>query len=408
MVRNPSGWPPGLRKMNYDIAIVGAGPAGLSFACSLANHGFRTAIVEQQPLPSIAEPAFDGRDIALTHLSVRILRELGAWARIDESEISLIHEARVLNGSSPYSLDFDTQGEDIESLGYLVSNHVIRKALYDQAKEVEKLDLFNDAKVTSVTTDIDGACVTLSDGREINCSLVVAADSRFSDTRRMLGVPASMHDFGRVCIVARMEHDLPNEGIAFECFHYGRTLAVLPLTANQSSIVVTAAMSERNALMEMTEQQFNQDIQSRFGSRYGTMRLITERFAYPLVAVHARKFCANRFALIGDAAVGMHPVTAHGFNLGLSGQNVLAKAVIKAAKAGSDIGDKAVLERYESAHMRTTRPIYHGTNKIVKLFTDDRRPTRLIRALTVRLANNFPPVKRVIRNKLTESRSINA
>jgi ubiquinone biosynthesis UbiH/UbiF/VisC/COQ6 family hydroxylase len=404
-VKNPASQSLLSKDTNYDIAIIGAGPAGLSFACSLANKGLRIAIIEKQSLQSISEPVFDGRDIALTHLSHRILSELGVWARMPEQEISSIHEARVLDGSSPYSLDFDTRGEAIEALGFIVSNHVIRKALYEEAKNIQGLDFYTDTAVTSVSTDREGSSVILDDGQELRPRLVVAADSRFSETRRMVGIPASMHDFGRVCIVCRMEHDLENEGVAFECFHYGRTLAVLPLNGKQSSIVVTAAMSERNMLMSSTDEQFNNDIQVRFGLRYGEMRLNTERFAYPLVGVHARKFYATRFALIGDAAVGMHPVTAHGFNLGLSGQEILANEVIKAANQGIDIGDSRLLERYESAHMRSTRPIYHGTNKIVKLFTDDRRPSKLLRKLTVRLANNFPPIKYAIRNKLTDSRT---
>jgi ubiquinone biosynthesis UbiH/UbiF/VisC/COQ6 family hydroxylase len=220
----------------------------------------------------------------------------------------------------------------------------------------------------------------------------------------MVGIPASMHDFGRVCIVCRMNHEKPHDGTAFECFHYGRTLAVLPLHGNRSSIVITAPMDQRELIMDMGEEQFNRDIEQRFESRLGSMSLVGERFAYPLVGVHARRFFANRFALIGDAAVGMHPVTAHGFNLGLSGASILAKEVISANKKGKDIGTIDVLNRYQTRHMRTTGPMYFGTNKIVKLFTDDRAPTKFIRQAALRVVNNFPQIKWAIQNKLTETR----
>jgi ubiquinone biosynthesis UbiH/UbiF/VisC/COQ6 family hydroxylase len=231
--------------------------------------------------------------------------------------------------------------------------------------------------------------------------LVVAADSRFSETRRMLGIPAYMHDFGRVCVVCRMQHEKPHEGIAFECFHYGRTLAVLPLSGHCSSIVVTAPMDQRASIMEMDEAQFARDIRQRFGGRYGDMTLTSKRFAYPLVGVHASKFHAKRFALIGDAAVGMHPVTAHGYNLGLSGQDILANEIANAAARQSDIGATILLKKYERKHMRTTKPMFYGTNEIVKFFTDDRRPAKLARRVALRLADKIPPIKRMIQNKLT-------
>ena len=394
--------------MTYDIIIVGAGPSGLSFARSLADSGLRIAVIEKQSEEQLAAPEFDGRDIALTHLSVRILKELGIWARFGPDDRPPIKEARVLDGTSPYCLNFDGEKNSIDALGFIVSNHVIRKALFDEVQTLDNVEIHSNLAVTSVSTNDSNASIVLSDGQIMESRLVVAADSRFSETRRMMGIPASMYDFGRVCIVCRMEHQRPHDGIAFECFHYGRTLAVLPLTSHRSSIVVTAAMDLRDSILEMDDAQFSCDIRHRFNGRYGDMNLIGKRFAYPLVAVHASKFFAKRFALIGDAAVGMHPVTAHGYNLGLSGQEILAKEINSAAARKRDIGATYLLERYQRRHMRTTKPMFHGTNEIVKFFTDDRVPAKLARKVVLRLANRVPPIKHVIRNKLTEARNRNS
>jgi 2-polyprenyl-6-methoxyphenol hydroxylase-like FAD-dependent oxidoreductase len=162
-------------------------------------------------------------------------------------------------------------------------------------------------------------------------------------------------------------------------------------------------MDHRNLIMEMDDAQFGCDIGHRFHNRYGDMKLLSKRFAYPLVGVHASNFYAKRFALIGDAAVGMHPVTAHGYNLGLSGQDILAREIIDAANQERDIGASSLLQRYQRKHMRTTMPMYHGTNEIVKLFTDDRVPAKLARQIALRLANRIPLVKQVIQSKLTEA-----
>jgi ubiquinone biosynthesis UbiH/UbiF/VisC/COQ6 family hydroxylase len=389
--------------MKYDITIIGAGPAGLSFARSLASTDLKVVMVEKLPKAALSNPAFDGRDIALTHKSVKILRALGAWSRTHTDAIYPIREARVLDGTSPYFLSFDSKKDSVEALGYIVSNHLIRKALYEEVEAVANVDIFSDLTVTSVVTNTDNAIVILSNGESIESSLVVAADSRFSETRRMMGIPAAMQDFGRSAIVCRMEHERPHNGIAFECFHYGRTLAVLPLSEKQSSIVITAPTNVAEAVSTMSNEQLTADVQLRFENRLGKMKLVSKVHLYPLVAVHADNFVTTRFALLGDAAVGMHPVTAHGFNLGLSGQDILAKEIKNAVSQRRDIGGSKLLNNYQSRHMRTTKPLYLGTNRIVGLFTNDTLPIKVLRKTALRITNNFAPVKWLIKNMLTET-----
>lgn len=388
--------------MNYDIIIIGAGPAGLSFARSLKGSKLKLLIIEKATAEAIQKPAPDGREIALTHLSEKLLKELDVWERIDSASISPIKSAKVLDGNSPYSLGFDTDNKSGAALGYLVPNYRIRQALYEAVEMQDNLEFMTDVSVRSLSTDNQGGVVHLSNGESRAAKLIVAADSRFSATRRDMGIGASMKDFGKTAIVCRMEHQQPHKQTAFECFHYGRTLAVLPMAGQLSSIVITVDNELADDIVNMDEAEFNRDIEQRFGRRLGDMKLIGERYAYPLVAVHADHFIANRFAVIGDAAVGMHPVTAHGFNLGLRGQATLATQIKNARIQGKDIGSKQVLAPYETKHRRVTKPMYWGTNGIVGLFTDDRPPAKALRSLVLRVANNFPPIKHIIKNSLTE------
>ena len=179
-------------------------------------------------------------------------------------------------------------------------------------------------------------------------------------------------------------------------------MAVLPMSGNVSSIVITVSSDKANSLMAMDKASFNHDVQSHLKNRFGKMKLLDERYSYPLVAVHASRFYANRFAVIGDAAVGMHPVTAHGFNLGLQGQDSLAKEIKQALASGKDFAAAEVLKRYNFQHQQVTRPIYHGTNTIVSLFTSETLPAKFTRHATLHLANNFYPLKQLITRKLTE------
>jgi len=386
----------------YDVLIIGAGPAGLSFARSLADLPLRVAVIERSSQATLADPPEDGREIALTHLSADLMKSMGAWQRIPDEGISPIEAAKVFDGSSSYSLDFDNETADLDALGYLVPNHLIRKAYYEEVASHPQIEIRTETVVEEVNTDEQFGYVTLNNGEVLQASLVVAADTRFSETRRKMGLSATMRDFSRTAIVCRMEHTQPHHQSAFECFHYGRTTAILPMNGNRSSIVVTVNSREAQRFAEMTEAEFNHNIEQQLDGLLGEMKLIGKRHVYPLVAVHANQFVARRFALIGDSAVGMHPVTAHGFNLGLRGQATLAREIANAVAEGQDIASEQLLKCYESEHMRATRVIYHGTNLVVGLFTNETLAAKLARKATLRLANNISPIKQLITTSLTE------
>jgi len=386
-----------------DILIIGAGPSGLALANALSREGLNVTVLEKLPATVLADPPPDGRDIALTHRSQSILRSLGIWDLLPPDEIAEIHTARVLHGTSPHFLQFAPGHPGKSALGFLVGNHRLRRAAYQAVKESTgpAVEIIDNCNVTGIHAA--GSCseVTLADGRSLSATLTVAADSRFSESRRRMGIPAHLHDFARVVIVARMTHERPNNGVAYECFLLGGTLAVLPLNGNQCSVVITLSADRAAEIENSPVATFNQWVAQQFEHRLGTMQLSGERHSYPLVAVYARHFYAARFALLGDAAVGMHPVTAHGYNFGLYGVESLVQEITRARRAGGDIGAEAVLRRYERTHRRATLPIFLGTNALVKLYTDDRLPARVVRHGLLRVADRVPPLKGWITRHLT-------
>jgi ubiquinone biosynthesis UbiH/UbiF/VisC/COQ6 family hydroxylase len=387
--------------VEFDLVIVGAGPAGLALAKSLADAPLRIALVEVQAQSVLENPPEDGRDIALTHTSEKIMGDLGMWAHIPEDRIGVIRDAKVLNGTSPFALHFDPKGQEGGYLGRIVPNYLIRKAAFAVLREQKNVTLVCDQRVVGVKTGAALSQVALADGRKLQAKLVVAADSRFSGTRRMVGIAADSLDFGRVVIVCEMTHTLPHDDTAYECFHYDQTLAILPMAGLKSSVVVTLPASRAKEVMAMGDGAFAADIEKRFGRKLGVMTLTGKRHPYPLVGVLAKKFVTSRFALIGDAAVGMHPVTAHGYNLGLSSAHLLAGEIAQAAARGGDIGAMLGLKRYEAAHRRVAVPLYHGTNMLVKLFTDTSPPARILRGAALRLGDRFAPLKNRILHQLT-------
>ncbi len=388
--------------MDYDIIVIGAGPAGLSFAREMADSGLQIALIERQPEGALADPAYDGREIALTHMSHKLMNDLDMWGRIPKERIALIKTAKVLNGDSDYALHFDHREAGEDNLGFMISNNMIRKAAYESVKGFKNIHFLTEKEVSAIGTDQEKGWVELKDGARLEASLLVAADSRFSATRRMMGISTSMLDFGRTCIVCTMHITGDHEYTAYECFHYDRTLAILPMNNQEVSVVITLNSEESDDVMAMSEEEFSADVQRRIDGQFGDMKLSSKRFPYPLVSTFARRFCAQRFVLIGDAAVGMHPVTAHGFNLGLRGAHTLAEAIKADLQVGGALGGLGALERYNSQHRHASAPMYHGTNTLVKLYTKTSPRAKFARKALLVLGNRIKPAKRLIMNQLTE------
>lgn len=382
--------------MNVDIAIVGAGPAGLCLARALADAGLSILLIEQQSMDVLREPPFDGREIALTPRSVRILRELGIWQRLGPVDVAPLRSARVLNGAMTQGLHVLPRNTDDEELGCLVPNDRIRRAAFASIEHEARITLACGVSVESIAIDEASARLRLSNGNEATARLVIGADSRYSRLRRDAGIAADMHDFGKTMLVCRMALDRSHDDEALEWFGHAQTLAALPLRHGEASIVVTLPPQAMQRLMDMDDASFNAEMRRRFNDRYGDMRLVSTRHTYPLVGVYAHRFIARRFALIGDAAVGMHPVTAHGFNLGLHGIDTLASLIRDAVANGGDIATVPLLRRYQRMHRAATWPLYTATTAIVTLYTDDRPIARHARGALLRASQALPPVRNAI------------
>ena len=378
------------------VIIIGAGPSGLCLANALCDQGLSVMVLERQAASALAQPAFDGREIALTHGSMNFLNQLGITQYIAPEAISSLRTAHILSGKHTQGLHIHAEHTQQAELGYLVSNHLIRQACYRRACEQSLLTIKTEVNIQRIVSHDTHIALHLSNGETLATALLVAADSRFSSTRRSMGIATDWHDFGKTMLVCAMKHEVEHQHIAWEWFDYGQTLALLPMNDHQSSVIVTLPPQEVERLLSLSDEDFSQDIMHRFQQRWGSMQLCSTRHAYPLITSYAKRFIAHRFALVGDAAVGMHPVTAHGFNFGLKGIFTLSQLLAQAVQNHEDIASVSLLQCYERQHRKDTRPLFWATHAISKLYANDSRPAKFARQTLLKLGENFPPFKQVV------------
>jgi ubiquinone biosynthesis UbiH/UbiF/VisC/COQ6 family hydroxylase len=288
----------------------------------------------------------------------------------------------------------DAFGKD--RLGNFVSNHVIRAAAWQAVQNTRAVRIHTGAEVKAIERKGEAFCALLADGRRLTAALLVAADSRFSQTRRLLGVPVVMHDFGKTMLVCRMHHEIPHDGVAREWFGHGQTRALLPLDEHTVSLVLTVTGQEAAELQALGEDAFARNIEVRLGYRLGVMQLVSIRHTYPLVATWAKQFVGPGFALVGDAAVGMHPVTAHGFNLGLASIDRLATALGDALARHHSVANPAALARYQRSHRAGALLLFLGAGMIAELYTDDRALAQPLRHAVIGSMRRLQPLRDIL------------
>lgn len=388
--------------MDLDVLIVGAGPAGLCLGNALAGSGLRVTLVDPQDDAELVDPPDDGREIALTIRSRAILESIGMWSLLPDAVSAPLYEARVFDGANTRPLRIAPYPRGSEPLGWMVANHAIRRAAMAALAKHGTAQVLASRRVVDASITDHGASVQLDNGGQLNCRLVVLADSRHSAMRRRLGIGSSQRDFGRSMLVFRMRIQHPQPGCAWEWFDHGQTLALLPLHDDLASVVLTLPQQVVDQLQSLPDDAFEAQMQTRFHDRLGQMKLMSARHAYPLVGVYAHRFSARRLALVGDAAVGMHPVTAHGFNLGLAGVADLAKRLVSATREGADIGATDRLARYARMHHLRCLPLYLCTQGIVDLYTAETRPTHWLRRGLLDAAATLPGIRQTLGALLTD------
>ncbi len=381
---------------DVELLIAGGGLTGLLLGIACGGAGLAVAIVDRQDPAAFLGEDFDGRSSAISYGSHKVLDAIGVWPEI-APDAEPIREIRVADNGSALFLHYDHRDLGTGApLGYIVENRILRRALIDRANSIPSLLFLAPVAVESAATSSSGAVATLSDGRQIRARLITAADGRSSPLRRAAGIRTLEWRYPQTGIVTTVRHGRPHNGIAVEHFLPAGPFAILPMTGNRSSIVWTERAEFVPRLVGLADTAFAAELAARFGDFLGMVEPIGPRWTYPLTFLLAENYAATRLALIGEAAHTIHPIAGQGLNLGIRDVAALAELVIDARRLGLDIGDDAVLARYQQWRRFDALALAAVTDGLNRLFSNSLPPLQLARDLGLAAVNLLPPLKRLL------------
>jgi 2-octaprenyl-6-methoxyphenol hydroxylase len=377
------------------IVIGGGAFAGLALALAL-RQGLGTDIPVIVADPALAtRPSRDPRATAIVAACRRLFEAIGAWGEVagDAQPIldMVVTDSKLEDATRPVFLTFAGNVEPGEPFAHMIENRHLIDVLVRRA-EAEGIELLT-AAVTSFDAGPGGVDVTLSDGRVVEASLLVAADGARSKLRERAGIATHGWDYDQSGIVVSVGHERDHHGRAEEHFLPAGPFAILPLTGKRSSLVWTEKRSEAARITALDEAEFHAELEQRFGLHLGEIRALDKPRAFPLGYFVARSFIGERLALVGDAAHVIHPIAGQGLNMGLKDVAALAEVVVDAARLGMDLGQADVLDRYQRWRRFDTMAMGLATNSLNLLFSNQSNLLRTVRDIGLGLVDRAPPLK---------------
>ena len=193
------------------VIVAGGGLVGCVFAEALSSAGIDNVVIDTQNPRNNNKLSSDGRASAIALASKRVFENIGLWSRLEKFATPIL-DIRVSDHDSFQYLHFNHQEVGDDPLGFMLENSYIRNAQVRFLEKNNHTTFFAPNKVKELVRSDKETTAHLTDGTVIRAPLVVAADGRNSQMRKMFGIHLTKHSYNQSAIVCTIEHqryDLP-------------------------------------------------------------------------------------------------------------------------------------------------------------------------------------------------------
>lgn len=382
-----------------DVAVVGAGPAGLAAALALAACGVDTTLLA--PPFDRARAEIDQRTTALLGGSADMLHALGLGEALAH-DLAPLRAIRLIDDMGGLvrtgELVFQAAEAGLAAFGMNVSNTALVAALADAAARHSRITWHRTAGVRHVETLPDGVRLTTAEGAKIIAKVVAAADGRNSLCRQAAGIAARTWTYPQVAIATVFTHRRPHDGVSTEFHRPQGPMTTVPMPPrdgqNCSSLVWVLDPARAADLAAADDDAFRAALETDLMGLCGRVTAVGRRASFPLSGLTANRLAANRIALIGEAGHVIPPIGAQGLNLGFRDAATFAELIGDAVAQGADPGADRVIDGYDSRRRGDVGARTVAVDLLNRSLIDDISPLRALRGLGLMAVSIVPALKR--------------
>jgi 2-octaprenyl-6-methoxyphenol hydroxylase len=385
-----------MKEFNTDVLIVGSGLVGLVAAHCLSSLNYKVTLVDKKKFTNSKNSFKDTRTVAVSEGSKIFLESLSLWVFLDKYA-EPIKNINVYDRSSRNKILFNNQIKN-KKLGYVIENKKFSNVLINQLKKFKNTKAHYGFNLTDIELG-DKNSRAFSDNTIINAKIIIAADGKNSQIKKIVGNKIFKKNYNESALVLNIVHEKKLNNTAYEIFYKTGPLAILPMKSPKDFFLSTIIWSNDDKFLKKLISFENIFIKSfmeeKIGKIVGNISKINSCQIFPLSAHINDSFINKRLIYVGDSAHSIHPIAGQGWNLGVNDVKNLYN-ISKNKKI--DLGSDLFCQMYNNKSYHKAFQLFQITDKLNSHFMNS---GNIYRSLS-KIGFGFIEKNQSLKNKITK------